>query len=101
MTVTLKQDVMMVPEEGAVFGKDEFEAQLGTAIATLAEMKTMMAEVVSGGAVQGFKSVHDAETAITADMLAQGLVSQLHMEALQEANAANRAKLMLAKKPVV
>ena len=47
MTATLKQDGW--PEEGAVFGKDEFEAQLGTAIATLAEMKTMMADVMGRG----------------------------------------------------
>ena len=99
VTVTMKQDVFMVPEEGEVFGKEEFEARLGTAIATLAEMKTMMAEVVSGGVAQGFKSVHDAETAITADMVAQGLVSRLHLEALQQANAVNRGRL-LCEKPV-
>jgi len=62
-------------------------------------MKTMMAEVVSGGLAQGFKSVHDAETAITADMVAQGLVSRLHLEALQQANAVNRGRL-LCEKPV-
>ena len=95
VTVRMMQDAVIQCKNGDDLDQGEFEDCIGKVIATLAEMNAMIAEIVSEerGTTVGFTNVHEAETAITEDKIAKGLVSEDKVECVRKLNASLRAKL--------
>ena len=95
VTVRVTQDAVIQCKNGDDLEKAEFENCMGKVIATLAEMNAMISEIVSEerGMPVAFTNVHEAETAITEDKIAKGLVSEDKVACVRKLNAGLRAKL--------